>query len=349
MGPEARTENSADVLRTVQGSPLFPLLFGTWPISGWYFDSVDDQTAIDLIHYAMDHRINGFDTAPIYGPEHSERILGKAWKGENRESLFLISKGGLEFRSAKGKFFFTLEKTEWSGMVREIPVHIHLSKEALISQCEDSLRRIRTEYLDLFMIHWPAREMDFDEILEAITRLKNAGKIRYAGVSNFQAAQIAGLMGEGMQRQAGPVEILMDQERFNLVSRKALAGNIPFTRKNNVHFSAYSPFAQGLLTGSTGKPGAAQRFSHRKNAKTLAEEIDSAWESLAGEFEQIHTRKGELSLRWVLSTPGINSVVAGFRSREQLNSAMRNITEPLSGQAYQALEKAFEPYIYEGK
>ena len=209
--------------------------FGAWAIGGWMWGGTDDQAAVRALQCAIDEGMNCIDTAPGYGLGHSERIVGEAIAGR-REKVIIATKCGLRWDCTDGDFFF---ETEFQG--KPCAIYRNLTKASIIKECEDSLERMKIDCIDLLQCHWPDPTTPIDETMEALLGLQAAGKIRAFGVSNFTV--------EMMEACLRTAPIASDQPKYNALEREIEAEVLPFCEKNQISVLAYSPIAQGLLTG----------------------------------------------------------------------------------------------------
>ena len=199
--------------------------FGAWAIggSGWAFawGTQDDRDSISAIHAALDAGINWIDTAPVYGLGHSEEVVAQALAGR-----------------AEKPFVFTKCERTWNEK-REIVKS--LKADSIRRECEASLRRLNVDVIDLYQMHWPEPEEDIEEGWATLVRLKEEGKVRWIGVSNFNVAQ--------MERIAKIAPITSLQPPYSLVNPAAGTEILPYCGRNNIGVIVYSPMGSGLLTG----------------------------------------------------------------------------------------------------
>ena len=202
--------------------------FGAWAIGGTGYEfswgPQDDQASIDAIHRALDLGINWIDTAPGYGLGHSEEIIAKALAGWSGSTPYIFTKCGLRW-DEQGK------------------IHNNLSAESIQNECEDSLRRLEIEAIDLLQIHWPTETMeDIDEAWGVLAKLQTEGKVRWIGVSNFDVQQ--------MQRAQSIAPLTSLQPPYSLLRREIEANILPFCQQDGIGVIVYSPMYSGLLTGA---------------------------------------------------------------------------------------------------
>src|ERR1700690_4190511 len=195
---------------------------GTWALGGWMWGGTDEAESIVTIRAAVEHGINVIDTAPVYGFGRSEEIVGKAIaEGDLRSDVVIATKTGLEWNN--GKVFRNAQRAR---IIREV---------------EDSLRRLRTDYIDVYQVHWPDPLIAVEETAEAMLTLFNQGKIRAIGVSNFSVDQIKRF------RRVAPLHVL--QPPYNLFERGIEADLLPYCRDNNIAMFGYGALCRGLLSG----------------------------------------------------------------------------------------------------
>lgn len=214
------------------GPEVSVLGYGGWSIGKEGWGNVSEKEAAHTVELALEAGINLFDTAPIYGRGRSEEVLGELlapW----REKVVIATKCGLTWE-AGGRVFHDL------------------SPGAIRHEVEESLKRLKTDYIDLYQIHWPDKETPLEESFVALNRLREEGVIRYIGVSNFSAAQLKEACKLG--------EVVSLQGKYNLLEREAEDELLPLCKEQELGFIAYSPLAQGLLTGTI---GADYRLSKR--------------------------------------------------------------------------------------
>ena len=195
---------------------------GTWAIGGWMWGGTDEAESISTIHAALEHGINVIDTAPVYGFGRSEEIVGKAMaEGRLRSRVIIATKTGLEWRDGT--------------------VFRNASRSRIMREIEDSLRRLRTDYIDIYQVHWPDPQVAIEETAEAMHTLFRQGKIGAIGASNFSVGQIEQF------RRVAPLHVL--QPPYNLFERGIEAELLPYCRKNKIATFGYGALCRGLLSG----------------------------------------------------------------------------------------------------
>jgi len=207
---------------------------GTWQMGGWRWGGTEEASAIKTLHAALDAGINLVDTAPAYGRGLSEEVVGKAIKGR-RDQVILATKCGLVWHINKGTFFF-----EQQGG----PINKYLGPESINYEIEQSLKRLQTDYIDLYQTHWQDATTPIEETMAVLLKLKDQGKIRAIGVSNANPEQMTEYQKFG--------EIASDQELYSMFDRKIEADNLPYCHTQQISMLSYAPLAKGLLSGKIG-------------------------------------------------------------------------------------------------
>ena len=298
------------------------ITFGAWAAGGWMWGGNDDKQAIDAMKAAYDAGITSIDTAPIYGQGKSEELVGKAIKDIPRDKVQILTKFGMRWDLTKGTFGF--KSKDNSG--KDIDIYKYAGKESIITECENSLKLLGTDYIDLYQIHWPDESTHIAETMEALLRLQEQGKIRAAGVSNYNAAQ--------MQEAERTIKLASNQVPFSMVNRKIEADVVPYCIENKKGILAYSPMERGLLTGKM-QPG--QQFGegdHRAGLKFFKDENIKRTNEFLSKIKPLADEKnatlGQLVIRWTIERPGITVALVGARNAEQATQNAKAIEVKLS-------------------
>ncbi|MCX2561725.1 aldo/keto reductase [Acetobacter farinalis] len=273
--------------------PASRIALGTWAIGGAMWGGADDANAARTIDKALDLGINVIDTAPVYGFGHSEEVVGRAVEGK-RDKVILATKVGLNWQG--GKIF------------RD-------SRPARIEQeIEDSLRRLRTEYIDLYQVHWPDVETPLEETARALENLVKAGKVRALGVSNFSPAQ--------MDEFSKFAPLATIQPPYNLFEREIEQDVLPAAVRNKLVVLAYGPLCRGLLSGRMTADrkfeGDDLRNHDPKFQQPRFDQYLKAVEDLKGIAEKHGKSMLALAVRWVLDR-GPTIALWGARKPEQIS------------------------------
>jgi len=287
-------------------SDLFitPIGFGAWAIggSGWEFGwgGQDDHDSVAAIREALDHGVNWIDTAAVYGLGHSEEVVARALQGLSRRP-----------------YVFTKCSMVWDEQRK---IGHSLKGESIRRECEASLRRLKVDVLDLYQIHWPIPDEDIEEGWTTLARLKEEGKVRHIGVSNFDVGQ--------MRRALAIAPITSLQPPYSLVRREAEKELLPFASRENIGVIAYSPMASGLLTGAMTR----ERIEHlpaddwRRGNINFQEPLLSRNLRLVSLLRTIGVRHGrtpaEVAVAWVLHNPAITAAIVGARRPGQIKAVV---------------------------
>ncbi len=278
--------------------------FGAWAIGGWKWGGTDRDQSIRAIDAAIYNGINLIDTAPAYGKGCSEEIVGKAIKGK-RDKVVIATKCGLQWHSDKGEFAFAYESGE--------KVYKYLDPESIRYEIEMSLSRLGTDYIDLYQTHWQYNLTPTEDVMETLMDLKRQGKIRSIGASNADIAQLKKYDSSG--------GLDADQEKYNLIDNEVEDENIPWCRENNVTFLAYSPLAQGILTGKITADREFRGDDQRKddprfsmaNRKKIDSVLNGKMKPIAEKYDLTLT---QLSIACLISRENIVAL-CGIRNEEQ--------------------------------
>ncbi len=281
------------------GLELTTVGLGTWAMGGpWQFGwgPQDDDEAIAAILKALDMGINWIDTAPAYGLGHSEELIGQAL-GQTGAKPFIATKCGILWNERKEKVTC-------------------LKKRSIRKECHDSLRRLGIDVIDLYQMHWPDPDEDVEEAWEEMVRLKEQGKVRYLGVSNFAVEHL-----ERVRRICEPVSL---QPPYSMLHREAEEELLGYCAVNNIGVVAYSPMQRGLLTGkfSPERLAALAPDDHRRKNPDFLEPQFGATMELVEELKEVAGRNGrtcaQLAISWVLRRSEVTAAIVGARRPAQI-------------------------------
>jgi len=300
MSPSTQTQvpvpatEFIDIPKT--GLKVSRVALGTWAMGGWMWGGTDERESIATIHAALEQGINLIDTAPVYGFGVAEQIVGAALVGV-RTRVVIATKAGLEWRDGK--------------------IYRNASRERIMREVDDSLRRLRTDYIDIYQVHWPDPLVRVEETAEAMRKLFEQGKIRAIGVSNFSVAQ--------MQRfhEVAPLHVL--QPPYNLFERAIEARILPYCNDNDIVTLGYGALCRGLLSGrmrpdTTFDGDDLRRIDPKFQPPRFAEYLDAVRQ--LDEFAQrrFQRRVIHLAVRWMLDQ-GISVALWGGRHPDQVEAA----------------------------
>ena len=283
---------------------LTPIGIGAWAMGGggWAFawGPQDDGESIAAIHAALDAGINWIDTAAVYGLGHSEEVVARALEGRSNRP-----------------YIFTKCERVWN---EQRQISGSLKAASVRRECEDSLRRLKVDAIDLYQIHWPEPEDEIEEGWTALAKLQEEGKVRWIGVSNFNTAQL------DRCRKIAPVTSL--QPPYSAVSPEVEAEALPYCQSHGIGAIAYSPMKSGLLTGTMTKERVAAfpPDDFRRQALNFLEPRLSRNLELAELMKRIGARHGraagEVAIAWVLRNPAITAAIVGMRSAAQVKGVI---------------------------
>ena len=287
---------------------ITPVGFGAWALGGggWEFSwgSQDDADSIAAIHRALELGVNWIDTAAVYGLGHSEEIVARALKEWRGPRPYVFTKCILRWND-KGKI--------WK----------EFTPESVRRECEDSLRRLQADTIDLHQMHWPPDEgkPGLEEAWQTLAALKAEGKIRWIGVSNFNAAQI--------QRAEKIAPVTSLQPPYSIIRRQIEAETLPYCEKQGIGVISYAPMASGLLTGAMTRERAAAlpADDFRSRNPEFREPRLSKNLQLVERLRQVGARHGcapgEVAIAWTLRHPAITGSIVGARNAKQSEGVMR--------------------------
>jgi aryl-alcohol dehydrogenase-like predicted oxidoreductase len=271
-------------------------------MGGVQWGGTDDNESVKTIHAALDLGVTLIDTAPAYGFGHSEKVVGRAIAERGgRERVVVATKVGLE--------------QQGNGVIR------NSTKRQIFDEVEQSLKNLRTDYIDLYQVHWPDFDTPYEETAQALLDLKKSGKIRAIGVSNYSI--------EAMERFRRVAPLAAAQPPLNLFEREAMGKIIPWCRTNSVATLTYGALCRGLLTGTIGKDtkfeGDDLRKSDPKFLPPRFTQYTRAVEMLRDFARKNYSKEMiPLALRWVLDQPGVSVALWGARHPGELDP-LRNV------------------------
>jgi len=280
---------------------------GCWIHGKAQWHDVKDEESIAAIRTALDCGVNFLDTAEWYGGGHSEQVVGQALAGVPRHKVIVATK----------------------------VAPTHLKRDDVFAACERSLKHLNTDYIDLYQIHWPNENTPIEETMGALLELQQQGKIRVIGVSNFDDRQMAECL------EYGRIESL--QPPYSLFWRHVEAKTLPFCRQHDIGVIAYSPMAQGLLTGKFRRDTEFPEDDiRRSNVLFRGETYQTALEALEAIKPIAQARGktlGQTAVNWVLRQPGITAAIVGGRNPQQVQENVGAADWSLTDEEVAALSK----------
>jgi len=299
---------------------LTPIGIGAWAMGGggWAFawGPQDDDESIAAIHAALDHGVNWIDTAAVYGLGHSEEVVARALEGRSNRP-----------------YVFTKCERIW-GEDRLIAKS--LKADSIRRECEASLRRLKVDAIDLYQIHWPEPDEDIEEGWSTLAKLKEEGKVRWIGVSNFNAKQLE------RARKIAPITSL--QPPYSAISPEVDNEILPYCLRYNIGVIVYSPMKSGLLTGTMTRERIAvfPDDDFRKRAPAFQEPHLSRNLELADIMRRIGQRHGVsagvVAIAWTLRNTAVTAAIVGMRSAKQAKGVLPGVQFRLSDEEFSEIE-----------
>lgn len=287
-----------------------PIAFGAWAIGGWMWGGADEKDAIKAIQTAVDLGMTTIDTAAVYGYGKSEELIGKALKDVPRVNYQILTKYGLNWESDDGEFHFTSQDKEGN------PVDIYkwASKERVKKECDDSLRRLKTDYIDLYQIHWPDGTTPISETMEAVQELIDEGKVRAAGVCNYNVEQI--------EEALKSLPLASNQVPYSMINRKIENDVVPQAIEKGMEILPYSPLQRGLLTGKITPGYEFSGYDTRKDSNYFTDEnirrVNKLLDKIRPIAEGHNATFAQVVINWTARQPGMGCVLVGARNPKQV-------------------------------
>lgn len=293
---------------------------GCWAFSGSeYWDRSEDDKSIDIIHTALDLGVNLLDVAPVYGKGHAEEVVGKAVRGRDRDSFMIASKCGLL----------------WDDSGREYNC---LKKESILKEIDQSLRRLGVDFIDIYQLHWPDPGTPLEETLDAIRIIRDAGKIRHFGVTNYSTMEVAKMDKViPVDTQQALYNMLEPNPRYYhaipLVYRTERE-TLPQCRELGQAFFPYSPLLQGLLGGRWKGAGHFSQHDVRRFNPKLNGELFNLYFDATQKLKAISEKYGhplnETAVNWLVGNPAVTCVIGSALHQEQVVTSVKALEWEIS-------------------
>jgi aryl-alcohol dehydrogenase-like predicted oxidoreductase len=292
------------------------------------------KDAIAAIKASYDEGVTSIDTAAVYGQGLSEEIVGEAVQGLPRDKVQIMTKFGMRWDETKGEFAFKTRDNDG----HPLDIYKYAGRESVVKECENSLRRLRTDYIDLYQIHWPDSTTPIEETMEALDGLIRAGKVRAAGVCNYNAEQ--------MRTAEKTIRLASDQVPFSMINRGIEKELVPYCIGHKKAILAYSPLQRGLLTGKIkvghrfgeGDNRGESRWYQPENVTRVNAFLDGLRPLAADKNASL----AQLVIRWTLERPGITIALVGARNAEQAVQNARAIGVRLSEEEIRLIDERLE-------
>lgn len=295
--------------------------FGAWGIGGAPFWSTEgDHPSCKAILKAVDLGVNFFDTAPVYGFGHSEELLGKTLKPV-RDKVILATKCGLVW-----------DKEQLGAIAK------NASRTSILNEVEQSLRRLQTDVIDLYQVHWPDVNTPQTETMETLLEIQAQGKIRHIGVSNYSVEQMQECL------QVGNLVSL--QPEYSLLERSIEKETVPFCTRNQIGIIAYSPLSSGVLTGKYDK---STKFKDWRSKGIIGTFTGEAYENNIDKADRLKALAetdsktcAQMAVNWVTRQRGVATALVGVKNESQMEENLRSVGWELSGDQQEKIEEIFK-------
>ncbi len=293
------------------------IILGTWAIGGTMWSDYDEANAIKAIEAAIDNGINCIDTAPAYGAGHADELIGSIISGK-RDKILIASKCGLDIENG---------------------YRHNLKPDFIMYDLEQSLKRLDTDYIDLYQIHWPDPEVHIEDSMKALMKAKESGKIRFIGVCNFSGEQLKEAMKYG--------EIVSYQPNYSLLEREIESDQMKICAENNIGIISYGSLGAGMLTGKYKelpqfKRNDARNFFYKFFKKQYWPGVKAVVEKVTEIAEKKGVRPGHVAIAWNLSKPGVTAAIVGARTAEQVMENLGGSGLILTAEEISELDKVSE-------
>jgi aryl-alcohol dehydrogenase-like predicted oxidoreductase len=311
-----------------------PIAFGAWAIGGWMWGGAEDQAAIKAIKASLDAGITTIDTAPIYGFGKSEELVGQALQGIPRDRYQILTKYGMNWRSNKGEYFF--DSIDNSG--KPTKIYKHAGRDSVLQECEDSLRRLKTDYIDLLQIHWPDATTPISETMEAVAKLIEQGKVRAAGVCNYSVAQV--------EEALKTVKLASNQVPYSMIHRAIEKDVVPQAIANKMSIIPYSPLQRGLLTGKIKRDHKFNAGDTREGNRFYKPENIDRTNAFLQKIKPVADGYGvslaQLVINWTTRQPAMDCVLVGARDDKQVQENVKSLSFKLKDDEIATIRKYAE-------
>jgi aryl-alcohol dehydrogenase-like predicted oxidoreductase len=310
------------------GTKVTPLCLGAMMFGGW--GNPDHDDSIRIIHRALDAGINFIDTADVYSRGESEEIVGKALAGGRRDDVVLA--------------------TKVHGTMGDDPNQFGNSRRWIVKEVEASLKRLQTDWIDLYQIHRPEDDTDIDETLGALTDLVRAGKVRYIGSSTFPSSQI--VEAQWVAQRRGRERFVCEQPPYSILVREIEKDMLPTARRHDIGVIGWSPLAGGWLTGryrtgqETPTSTRAERLPSRFDLSIPANQLKlEKADALAQLADEAQITLIEMAIAFVINHPAVTSAIIGPRTMEHLESQLTAADVTLSADVLDRIDEIVPPGV----
>lgn len=293
------------------------LILGTWAIGGTMWSDYDEKSAVEAIETAISNGINMIDTAPVYGNGHAEELVGRIIKNR-RDKIIIATKCGLDIENRMRK---------------------DLRPEFIVHDLEMSLKRLSTDYIDLYQIHWPVSDVPVQDTMAALMKLKGQGKVRYIGVCNFSGNELTEAMKYG--------DVISLQPNYSLLERDIEKDQMKVCVKSGVGIISYGSLGAGMLTGKykalpSFRKGDARSFFYRFFKQQYWPGVKKVVDTVCTIAKKRNVKPGNVAIAWNLSRQGISGAIFGARNALQVEENLGGTSLILTHDEILELDKVSE-------
>lgn len=313
-----------------------PLAFGAWAVGGWMWGGAEENAAVRAIRAAYDLGMTTIDTAPVYGFGKSEELVGRALQGIARDKYQILTKFGMNWETPQGEYFF--DTTDNSG--KPVKMYRYSGKEQIVKELEASLRRLKTDYVDLLQIHWSDATTPISETMEALARLMEQGKIRAAGVCNYSVEQV--------DEALKTIKLASNQVPYSMINRGIEKDVVPQAIQRKISTIPYSPLQRGLLTGKIKRDHKFNEGDSREGNKFYTPENIDRTHTLLKKIKPIaegyNASLAQLVLNWTTRQPTMDCVLAGARDEQQVRDNIKALDFTLTDDELKTINAAVNEF-----
>lgn len=311
-----------------------PLAFGAWAVGGWMWGGAVEKESLRAIRASYENGMTTIDTAPVYGFGKSEELVARAMEGIPREQYQILTKFGLNWQTHQGEFHFDTIDNEGNP----VKMFKYSGKEKVKQECEDSLRRLKTDYIDLLQIHWHDSTTPISESMGVVAQLIKEGKVRAAGVCNYSAQQ--------MEEALKTVNIVSNQVPYSMVNREIEKEVAPGALKKGIGIIPYSPLQRGLLTGKITRNYTFSEGDSRPGTRFYKPENIDRINAMLIRIKPIAEKHGatlsQLVINWTVNRPAIACVLVGARNEQQVKDNAQSLDFKISDEEMKQINQAVE-------
>lgn len=308
-----------------------PITYGAFAIGGWFWGGADEGDAVKAIEAAIDNGVTTIDTAPIYGMGHSEIVVGNTVKSK-RNQVQLLTKFGMKWDGSEGQFAFDTKDNDGNS----VKVYKFNGKQSVIEECERSLKRLQTDYIDLLQMHWPDDTTPIEETMEALEILIQQGKIRAAGVCNCPV--------DLLQKANAFLPLSTNQVAYSMVNRGIEKELVPLCLENGIGILPHTALQKGLLTGKIRPGHIFNEGDHRPNTPYFKEHNHNEVIKMLNQIHPIALERNislaQLAINWTLQQPAITTVLVGARDANQMLDNVKAISFKLTNHEIGLIDEA---------